>query len=64
MRLPKNIKNEKTEQRDSKSPKSPQPVGGNALERLHQFEQERGLPKTEVNNPDHDNSKENAERKD
>jgi hypothetical protein len=34
----------------------PPPEGGKALERLHQFEQERGLEETQIKNPKPDRS--------
>lgn len=59
MKLPKNIQKSKDKNRD---PQTPRPVGGDALERLHQFEQERGLPESQVDKCDHDDSKEHEKR--
>lgn len=47
MRLPKKIENEKR-----KKDEAPPELGGGALERLRQYEQERGLPETTVVKPE------------
>ncbi len=53
MKLPKKIEKQKEKQKKEKGEQqSPPPVGGAALERLHQFEQERGLPETTLEKPE------------
>ena len=51
MKLPKKIEKEKKKRGEDQSPPS---LGGRALERLHQFERERGLPETILKQPDCD----------
>jgi hypothetical protein len=59
MKLPKKIEKEKKKKGERQSPPS---IGGRALERLHQYEQERGLPETTLEQPenDADNKKEKS----
>ena len=47
MKLPKKIEKEKKKKGEAQPP-----IGGGALERLHQFEQERGLPETILERPE------------
>jgi hypothetical protein len=53
MRLPEKVEKEKKKKGEYQSPPA---VGGRALERLHQYEQERGLPETNLEKPECDDS--------
>ncbi len=59
MKLPKKIERKKIEKEKKKKGErqSPPEIGGGALERLHQFEQERGLTETTLEQPETDADK-------
>lgn len=51
MKLPEKIEKEKKKKNEGKPE-----AGGGALERLRQFEQQRGLPETNLDKPECDDS--------